>query len=154
MKSLWGHKKRLIFLEVLKPEIRLWKRNKQKKNPNPNNQRTLQLQDIPQLKAHCRNATSCISILFILRVPHQVKSNAEIVRKLSVIRRPMSDLSRECGDTPPTAPSTSLVCAWLAATEPLTATYPCQGLHPVSFLGHYVQRLACYWEKRHEKPSG
>lgn len=136
--SLWGHKKTLIFLEVLKPEMRPWNRNKQKKTKtDPNNRRTSQFQGIPEVKAHCRNATSCISILSISRVPHQVKSIAAIVRKLSVIRRAMPDLTRErIWSHSSWAAGRSPGCAWLPATEPCCwkDPAPCQGLQPTSFL--------------------
>lgn len=158
VRSLWAHKKRPIFLEVLKPEIRLWKTNKKKKkkNLNPNNQRTLQLQGLPQLKAHCRNATSCISILFILRVPHQVKSNAEIVRKLSVIRSPMPDLSREgmrwhSSHSTKHEPGLCMARSYRATESNLSLP----GVTPSVFSVDIMCRdFACYWEKRDEKPSG
>lgn len=141
--SLWGHyediKRHWFFLGVLKPEMRPWNRNKQKKNPDPNNLRTSQFQGIPKVKAHGRNATSCISILFLLRVPDQVKSIAAIVRKLSVIRRPMPDLTRERIWFQ--AWTLSVHGSQLHSTATESNLFLARGYSQSLFCGHYVQRL-------------
>lgn len=110
----------------------------------------------PKPVPRCRNATSCILILFTQRVLHRVKSIANVVRKVSVIRRPML------------SPSTDRIPLYASHR---TGYKPCmcvalrvllleelgsfQGYIQHLVGGHYVQQLCAPVEKRRRaKPSG